>query len=268
MPNKKNKHIDLNDSVKESSLPLIIIVKKDTTKPLSLFQSHLLTVKATKPQLHITKYDYWIAGIFLFLFVLFVWLYVSNLKKLNQIIKGFYQTRFANENARDEFSIGNRVSVFLSVFFVITLSIFITRMLSFYHIQLFKNSAVEVIIAFLIIVAYCIKFATINLVGFVFQVQKEARDYMTSVLLFCNVLGLFMFPIVICLTLIKQVSPLIFIYIGMGTIISFICIRMVRGIFIGLKSQRVSKFYLFMYLCTLEILPFIFIVKLIILKIK
>ncbi len=268
VPHKKNKHKDIQDTVKKDSIPLIISPAKDTTTAPSLFKGHLLPVKNIRPQLHVTKYDYLVTGILLFLFILFVWLYVSNRKKLNQIIKGFYQTRFTNENARDEFSFGNRVSVFLSVFFVITLTIFITRILSYYHIQLFKSNAVELIIAFLIIAIYSVKFAVINLIGYVFQVQKEARDYMMSVFLFCNALGLFMFPIVICLTFIKQVSPLIFIYAGIGIVISFICVRMIRGLFIGLKSPRVSRFYLFMYLCTLEILPFILLVKFFILKIK
>lgn len=241
---------------------------KDTISPPSLFQGHLLTVKNDKPQLHITKYDYWITGVFLLLFVLFVWLYVSNRKKLNQIINGFYQTHNVNENKRDAFSMGNRVSVFLSVFFVFTLSIFISRVLSFYQVQLFANNVVELTLALIIILVYCIKFITINVFGIVFQVPKEARDYMMSVFLFCNALGLFMLPVVLCLTFIKQASPLVFIYAGMGIILAFICVRMVRGIFIGLNSPRVSKFYLFMYLCTLEILPFILMVKMVILKIK
>ncbi len=245
-----------------------VIPAKDTAIAPSLFQNHLLSPKNDKPQLHITKYDYGISSMLLFLFILFVWLYVTNRKKLNQVIKGFYQTRYTNQNTRDEFSIGNRVSVFLSVFFVITLTIFITKTLSFYHIQLFGNKFVEVIVGLVLIIMYSIKFVTINLAGFIFQVQKEARDYVMSVFLFCNALGLFMLPVVICLSYIKQVPPVIFIYTGIGLIISFICVRMARGIFIGFKSQRVSKFYLFMYLCTLEILPFILVVKIFILKIK
>ena len=122
--------------------------------------------------------------------------------------------------------------------------------------------------AIVITTIYAVKFAAINLVGYVFQVQKEAKELMMSVFLFCNALGLFMLPLVICLSFVKQVSPLVFIYTGIAIIGSFILIRIVRGILIGLKSPRVSKFYLFMYLCTLEILPFILMVKLVILKIK
>ena len=130
-------------------------------------------------------------------------------------------------------------------FFLITISIFVTQVLSFYQVRLFENNSTEVIIALVIIVVYGIKFVVINLVGYIFQVQKEAKDYMMSVFLFCNTLGLFMLPLVICLSFVKQLSPAIFIYIGVVIIASFLCIRMVRGIFIGLKSQRVSKFYLF-----------------------
>lgn len=267
MPNKKIKHIESKDTTKEVSVTLVSPLK-DTTNSPSLFQNHLLTVKSEKPQLHVTQYDYWITVIFLFLFALFVWLYVSNRKKLNQIIKGFYQTHYVNENKRDEFSMGNRVSVFLSVFFIITLSIFISRALSYYQIHLFSNKAIEVIIACILIFIYAVKFVTINIFATIFQVQKEAGDYRMSVFLFCNALGLFMLPVVLCLTFIKQVSPEVFIYTGLAIIIAFVCVRMIRGIFIGLNSSRISKFYLFMYLCTLEILPFIMLTKVFILKIR
>ena len=96
--------------------PMITSVK-DTSIVPSLFKNHLLTVKNNKPEVHFTHYDFVITGILLFLYILFVWMYVSNYKKLSQIIKGFYINRNTNQLSRDELSIGNRVSVFLSIFF-------------------------------------------------------------------------------------------------------------------------------------------------------
>jgi len=74
-------------------------------------------------------------------------------------------------------------------------------------------------------------------------------------------LGLFMLPVVMCLAFVKQISPLVFIYSGFGLISVFLFTRLARGLIIGFNSMRVSKFYLFLYLCTLEFLPLLFAVK-------
>ncbi|MCE9539021.1 MAG: DUF4271 domain-containing protein [Bacteroidetes bacterium] len=263
------KNMSSVDSANVLAKPIVADVK-DTSIAPSLFKDHLLAVKNPKPEIHFTNYDYVITGILLFLYILFVWMYVSNYKKLSQIINGFYINRNSNQMSRDELSIGNRVSFFLSIFFIITLTIFISRIIAYYGLQFgISNSTVlNIIIGSGIIVAYSLKFASIKLLGYIFKVQREANDYMMTIFLFCNTLGLFMLPIVIGLTYVKQVSPVFFIYAGTGVIVIFFMVRMIRGLILGLNSSEISKIYLFMYLCTLEILPFVIMAKLFMLIVK
>lgn len=240
---------------------------KDTSIATSLFQNHLLAIKNPQPKIHTTSYDYWVTGILMFLYILFVWMYVSNYKKLSQIIKGIYINHNSNQMSREDLSIGNRVSVFLSIFFILTLTLFISRVLSYFdfHPSPFGQDNVvvlNIITAIIITIAYGIKFASIKLLGYIFKAQKEASEYMMTIFLFCNTLGLFMLPLIVCLTYVKQVSPIVFIYAGIGFIIIFFSIRLVRGLFLGLNRLEISKIYLFMYLCALEILPIIIIIKL------
>jgi hypothetical protein len=71
------------------------------------------------------------------------------------------------------------------------------------------------------------------------------------------------------LSFLKQISPLVFIYLGVAMVSAFMLIRAINTIVLGLgNSSKISKSYLFIYLCALEILPFIIIVKLIIIKFK
>ncbi len=242
---------------------------KGTSSTPSLFQHHLLRGSISQQKIHYTDYDYSITGILLILYVMFVWLFVSNYKKLSQIIKGFYVNRYANQLTREEFSIGNRVSVFLSVFFVFTLTLFICRIISYYGFHTFTNNeaVLGIITAVSITVIYIIKFFIIKLFGYIFELQKEAADYMMTVFLFGNTLGLFMLPLIVCLAFVKQVPPVFFIYAGIGIIITLFCIRIIRGVILALNSSRISKFYLFLYLCALEILPLIVMMKLFMLKI-
>ncbi len=269
MPAKKIKNISSGDSANALIKPIAKGVK-DTSIAPSLFKNHLLTVKNPKPEIHFTNYDFAISGILLFLYILFVWMYVSNYKKLSQIINGFYINRNSNQLSREDLSIGNRVSFFLSIFFIINLTIFISKVIAYYGIQFGISNIfiLNIIIGIAIIAAYCLKFASIKLFGYIFKVQREANDYMMTIFLFCNTLGLFMLPIVVGLTFVKQVSPLVFIYSGIGVIVTFFLIRMIRGLILGLNSSEISKIYLFMYLCTLEILPIAIMVKLFMLIVK
>ena len=246
-----------------------LIAPADTATAPSMFRDHLLEVRSPEPQLHHTRKDFVIAGILFFAFVLFVWLYVSNRKRLSQIVKGFYINRYASQLARDEVSFGNRVSVFLSVLFVISLSLFTWQLSLHYGFIQAENGWKDLaLIGFVILLIYTLKLAVIRLSGFVFQTQKAASDYVMTIFLFCNTLGLFMMPVVICLAFVKQIPSSVFIYTGLGIIGVFLCTRLVRGVIIGINSIRVSGFYLFLYLCTLEILPFAIMIKLFVLQIR
>ena len=249
--------------VKNSFIP-------DSLKETSLFKNHLLTTKNIDTKFHYTHYDYLPASILFISFLLLVWLYVSNFKQVNQVIKGFYLSRYANQLSRDEFSPGNRVTVFLTLLFVLTLSLFISQTLSYYGIGNFANnfSRLYLISTAAVTLIYLIKLITVSLTGFIFQAQKVSTDYVMTIFLYCNTLGLFMFPVVICLAFVRQVSPAVFIYAGIIMIALFISTRIFRGFIIWMNGLRGSTFYLFLYLCALEILPFFILYKLSTLLIK
>lgn len=250
-------------SVKYQLLVAMLPISTDSSVAVSLFEEHLLKIKHPDPIIHYTQYDYLVTCVLFFSYTMFVWLYISNSKRLNQIVKGLYVGRYANQLAREEISIGNRVVIFLSALFVLTLTLFFYQAVKYFGFLQEANSVgAFFIIALIIFFIYGVKLLVIRAVGFVFETQKEIREYMISVFLFCNTLGLFLLPIVICLAFLKQVNSSVFIYSGIAIIAVFLFTRLVRGLIIGFNSTRVSKFYLFLYLCTLEIAPLVIMVKL------
>lgn len=235
---------------------------QDSISP-SLFQHHELPLQHSRPLIHLTNYDYVVALVLFISFSTFVWLYVANTKKLEQLIRGFYVTRMGTQPSRDEYSASNRVGFLLSILFLFTMTLFAGQAIEYFRIDAkMSKTTMYIVIASGLILMYLAKYIAISLSGFIFKVEKEASDYSAAMFIFINLLGLFMLPVVICLEFVKQLNPVIFIYAGMFFVLSFLCIRLWRGIVIGFSSNRVSKFYLFLYLCTLEIVPFIILVKL------
>jgi hypothetical protein len=243
------------------SLPRIDVFRSDTTSAPSLFQQHELQVNEIKPVIHYTHYDYLAALILFIAFSLFVWLYVSNYKKLNQLIRDFYRSN--KRSGKDDYAVSNRVGFTLSVLFLIVISLFISQLIDYYGFTIpgGKVGSLGIIASFLAAM-YLIKIAVLRISGFIFKTHKEVSEYISVMFVFLNILGLFMLPVVICLVFIKQLDIKIFIYTGYFIIGSFLCLRLLKGLVIGFGSNRVSKFYLFLYLCTLEIVPFIILIKL------
>lgn len=269
MPKNHHSHTSVAPPVipvKDSIKPVVVV---DTVHAPSLFKGHLLQEQHQKPIIHFTNYDYEVGVVLFFSFAVYVWLYVANRKKLNQLIKGFSLNRLANQASRDEYSGSNRSAVLLSVLFLITLTLFIGQT-SLYFGYTFGES--KPMLYFSIVVGlflmYSVKIIGIKILGIIFKLGKEAGDYISSLFLFINILGLFMLPVVVGLTFVKQLNPLIFIYAGGVISVGFLCIRLLRGVLIGFNSNRVSGFYLFLYLCTLEILPFVIFLKLFLLYAK
>ncbi len=241
----------------------IVSAHADTLTTTSIFEGHLLAKQNEKPQPHFTNFDFGIATLFLLVFILFVWIYSTNRKRLNQAMKAFYVNRLTNQLGRDELSLGNRVSIFLSILFVLTFSLFIFQCAKYYGYYSGQNDFLFFVkISVTISVVYGFKILAVRIFGYIFQNQKESAEYSLMIFLFCNIFGLFLMPIVLCMAFVKDVSPLIFIYSGAGVFVLLLFIRVLRGVLIGVNSIRVSKFYLFLYLCTLEILPFVIMVKL------
>jgi hypothetical protein len=265
VPQTVNQHINSSDTAKVGGDS--IFFTNDTH--FSLFDNHLLKTQNIEYQLHKTKHDFFVGGLLLIIYALFVWLYVSNRKKLNQLIEAFYLNRTGDQLSKDDLAIGNRVAVFLSLFFIVTSTLFGVHLLSYYNVSTFFHYSTTVsafLIALIVVFTYSFKFLTIRVLGNIFSVQKEAAEYTMLVFLFCNTLGLFMLPVVLGLSFMKQIHPSFFVYTGITLIGVFIVIRTLRGLFIGMNSSRISKIYLFVYLCTLELLPFIILVKLFLLK--
>jgi hypothetical protein len=225
-----------------------------------MFKGHLLPKKTVKPKLHFTDYDYGVAGVLLVAYILFVWIYSTNRKKINQIFKTFY---FSSQSAREELFAGSRVSITLLVLFVLSAASFLFETIEYFG---FNKGGDEILLLVKLIVAitfaYGLKIFGVRLFGNILQNQKPAKDYALIIVLFCNVFGLLLLPIVVCIAFVEGISPRVFIYAGGILYALLLFARIIRGIMISLNSAGVSILYLFLYLCALEILPLLIVIKL------
>jgi hypothetical protein len=96
------------------------------------------------------------------------------------------------------------------------------------------------------------KISVIWLISVTFKNTETAKEYIQNILIYNLVLGMLLLPL---LLLIIYTYHELFLYIAVGLAVLIIGLRFIRGIAIGLSDSKFSLFHLFLYLCTLEILP-------------
>lgn len=106
---------------------------------------------------------------------------------------------------------------------------------------------------------HLMKFLVIRFLGLLFETENASLLHLIDHFLFLISQGLILFPLLI-LFMYSELS--LFLYVGILIFFSLWLFRLQRAIVIGLSVTNFSPFYLFLYLCTLEVIPFLLLYKL------
>ncbi len=161
---------------------------------------------------------------------------------------------------RESKNIKTAGSFFLNFIFFVSASIFIAQLLVRYLPEA-KDAKLMVLAfyAFIPLFLILILNKTANyLSGKVFRLDDMRKEYNRSINFYNQVLGLILFPV----TVMISYSGFSQFAIYVGIIASILCylLRIARLMKINFVKQ-IDIFYMFLYLCTLEIVPVLYIIK-------
>jgi hypothetical protein len=288
---KKKAHTDKAKELKVESKPKEIPVevkketvtvkeKADTLKPVvsqtpptkgkgGLFENHELQVKHDWPVLRKQQNDDWLIYSLLGVLVLFAVINSVYGKRFKQLTDAFFTSRIAGQLAREENVLQQRLTILLFFTFILITSAFIYLASGYYNFYPFEVTGLKYYYFLIgaILGSYLLKMMIIKFLGFVFKTEKEVSEYVFNIILFNNVLGITLFPFVLCLAFSGLADPAIVIKIAVLLTAILFLFRITRGMIIGVSNAGISKFYLFIYLCTLEILPLVVIFKVLVSRI-
>ncbi len=182
-------------------------------------------------------------------------------RRFHQFTQAFFQYHALNQLRREGNFMTERIGVTLYIIFLIGISIF-TYQAALYF-RLFNlhpghESATffKILSGFLLF--FLIKSALYYLVGWIFDTQKSAYLLILDDYLINSFNGLILLPILFITT--YYPSPILF-YAGLGILSIIFIYRILRAILINKEISRISLFYLFLYLCSLEVVPVVAIAK-------
>ncbi len=249
------------------SIPDTTFPQQSLVLPLKIYGKSMFTGHLLKPVHHennpIGKFQPdWITGFLISFFILIAWSQVFFGKRLKQVLMAPLSKRFLNQLIRDGNLFKERISVALGIVYVLSFSLLIfqiNEILLKWAIAGYKGFFLFLIITGLFTGFWAIKIFTVRFIGFVFRTKNTTREYLLNMLIFCLVTGLIILPFLVIIVYMKSVFML---YCTVGIISLLFIFRFVRGFFIGIRLTKFSYLFLIVYLCALEILPLLVLVKL------
>lgn len=204
--------------------------------------------------------NWWGAAILFFSFTLIVILRVFDYRKLMLLFNGFIRASSVSAMYREEYSFTSRISVLLLFNYLLILPLFIWQAAGYFG-AVRDGLGGFLTISGILFAAYFVKIVSTKILGNIFEVKEASSEYVYNILLFNKTIGLLLFPICLLLAYARQIPPEILIWTGIVSWCLILIYRTLRIVLIGMSNSSVSFFYIILYLCTLEIIPFIVILK-------
>ncbi len=200
----------------------------------------------------------WLLGIIIGSLVLLALMKLFYQKFLNQMMQSVSNYQLSVKLLRDQNIFSKRVAIALNINFVFIGGAFIYLIFGYYNLRVFQLSDILSYLCYsgclmLLLIA---RYVLLHITGHLFDNHSVFREYLHQIFLIYKSLGIYLIVLVICLAYIREELRVYFIYLGIILVFSAYFLRLFKGVRI-LMNKDVLIFYLILYLCTLEILPFL-----------
>lgn len=216
-------------------------------------------VKSTMPDEAASKnYLFWV---FFLVLAFFTTVVSIARKRLEQSYRAFLNDNFLRQLHRV-----NQGSFSLSYFllylsFFLNAGIFIFLAANYFGANLPQNFGWVFLICLGVALAFLLKHLMLFFIQIVFPISKEIKLYSFSIMVFSIILGIVLLPINILGAFAPVGLMKIAIWGGLGAILVIYLFRSLRGLSIASKYIMLHSFHFLLYLCAVEILPIVVLLK-------
>jgi len=231
----------------------------------AILQTDDVGLQPTKAEIkpRVVRHNQWKFFTFFFIFTLIAILRIFFNGTFSNMLRTVFNTAKTNSFIEDRTNLKPIFYLIIHIAFVFTLSLAIYSLFErFYFIAEVDDFTVFLRICLVVFLVYLIKFFVHLVMGLVFDISSTVNQYLFNVVTINSLLSIILLPIL----LISFYSPhsswnVILIRSVIGIMILSIVVRYIVGIIQILRTQHFPLLYLFLYLCTFEIFPWLFIFK-------
>ncbi len=180
---------------------------------------------------------------------------------LNQISSSFLNENFLRQTHRSSQNNFSSIYIILYTLALLNVAIFIYLLCDHFDWERPNSILFLLKMAGVVGLIFIGKHLLLSIVGYIFPIQKELSLYNFTIMVFGILIGLLLLPINIVIAFAPIAIGKVIVYLALGAIIAIYLFRIIRGLSIGSKYLVLHKFHFFIYLCTVEILPVIVLLK-------
>ena len=168
---------------------------------------------------------------------------------------GVFAQRYANQYLRQENAFTERVNFLTFLLMAINFTLIITKF------QAVIDLLTIVSVFFLVVLFFLLKLIIIKILGFFFKVKDLAKLAIFFSLLFDKTLGFVLFPLVVVIYFFSIDISSTMLMISLVLFMTLFILKLFWLWKIGTNSFGLHQFYIFLYLCSIEIFPLLLLVK-------
>ncbi|MGK6352042.1 DUF4271 domain-containing protein [Parapedobacter sp. DT-150] len=177
------------------------------------------------------------------------------------IIQAFFSDRMLLQINKEDTLYSSWPFVFLYILFGFALGMFIYLTNRYYLGTAYSGMETFFGTSIFVMLLFILKILVTRFLGFVFDIQRIVREYVSILYLSYFNAALVFLPIILALSLVPQHHMAWLIPMALAVVLGLFIFRFAKTANNLLTSHRFSKFYLFMYLCCLEIAPVLILIK-------
>lgn len=263
------------ENIQQDSLNTSASVPFIEEKPINPFDiSNEKTVVATPSRINLpdntiikkgptdkrTGFLFWV---FFGLLLIFSSIYGISKVRLGQVYNSFLNENFLRQSHR--YNQGNFSVVYLLLYIlaIINFAVLLYLIANYFGANLPNDFFFLLKLIGIVLALFGGKHLVLSLVGAIFPVNKEISLYSFTIMIFGILLGMLVFILNIIIAYGPESIVKLSVYSALGAIIAIYLFRTIRGLSIGSKYLVLHKFHFFIYLCTVEILPVVILIKVI-----
>ena len=147
-------------------------------------------------------------------------------------------------------------------FYFVSGGFFITLISDHFSLFPFQLKGIELFgfFAALLLALFYLRIVVNNIIGHVFFSLQLFMEYLYHSFIFNKLIGILTIPLSITILYTTGILNSVVVWISLGIILLMLIMRIYRGAIFSAKN-RVLNFYLFLYLCALEIVPLMLLYK-------
>jgi len=178
------------------------------------------------------------------------------------VLQAFYNKRILSQVSKEDSLLNSWAFLGLFLLFGFTFGLFLYQLASYYDV-FYSITGIQLFISLslLIIVLFAVKLLILRFIGFVFNINKVVSEYIIILYLtYFNIAFVFL-PVALCFSLMSASYIPYLLAVALLMVVVIFIWQYLRSSVSIISNFRFHKFYLFIYLCALEICPILILIK-------